>query len=60
MKIAGVSIVLVLGIINMVLIVFQMLTGYHKIKTPFRMHRKAGIALLCCALAHAVLAALSG
>ena len=36
MKIGGVSIILILGFINMILILFQLSTGLRWIKVPFR------------------------
>jgi hypothetical protein len=60
MKIAGVSIILILGIVNMLLVCFQLLTGLHTIRVPLGVHRKTGIALFICALLHAALALIAG
>lgn len=59
MKIGGVSIILLLGIINFVLILFQLSTGLRWIKVPFPFHRRTGITLLVSATLHAVLAFLA-
>jgi len=55
MKIGGVSIILILGLINMILILFQLSTGLRWIKVPFRMHRKTGVILLISAALHGIL-----
>ncbi len=59
MKIGGVSIILILGLINMILISFQLSTGLRWIKVPFRMHRKTGMILLINAALHGLLAYLA-
>ncbi len=59
MKIGGVSIILVLGIINMVLILFQISTGLRWIRIPSPVHKSTGIALFFCAALHAFLAILA-
>jgi len=59
MKIGGVSIILVLGVINMILILFQLGTGLRWIKVPFRMHRRTGIILFIGAALHGTLAFLA-
>jgi hypothetical protein len=59
MKIGGVSIILILGLINMILILFQLSTGLRWIKVPFRMHRKTGVILLISAALHAIFAYLA-
>lgn len=56
MKIGGVSIILILGICNFILLVFQLGTGLRLIKVPFGIHKKTGIILLVCAFLHAILA----
>ncbi len=56
MKIGGVSIILLLGILNMVLILFQLSSGFRWIKVSFSTHRKSGIVLFFSALIHAILA----
>ncbi len=52
-------IILVLGILNMLLILFQLSSGFHWIKVPFGTHRKVGITLLISAVIHATLAILA-
>ncbi len=59
MKIGGVSMILILGMINMVLILFQASTGLRWIKVPYGVHKRTGIALFFCALLHAILAYLA-
>lgn len=55
----GVSIILILGIINLCLLVFQLATGMRWIKVSFRTHRRTGITLFICAVIHAGLAFLA-
>jgi hypothetical protein len=59
MKIGGVSIILILGFLNMILILFQLATGLRWIKIPFRAHRRSGLVLLVSALLHGLLAYLA-
>jgi hypothetical protein len=59
MEIGGVSIILMLGILNFLLILFQMSTGLRWIKVPIGFHKKTGIALLISATLHAILAFLA-
>ena len=59
MKIGGVSIILILGFINMILILFQLSTGFRWIKVPFGIHRSTGIILFISAILHAILAYLA-
>ncbi len=56
MKIGGVSIILVLGLINMVLLSVQLASGLRWIKIPFGLHRKNGILLFVTAMVHGLLA----
>jgi hypothetical protein len=56
MQIAGFSIVAILGLINFLLVAFQLVTGLHLVKVGFGVHKKSGIALCCTALLHAVFA----
>jgi hypothetical protein len=53
--IGGTSIVLILGVINFLLILFQLSSGLRLIKVSFVTHRKTGIALLISASLHALL-----
>jgi hypothetical protein len=57
--IGGVSIVLILGVINFLLILFQLSSGLRLIKVSYLIHRKTGIALLISASLHALLAIVS-
>ena len=58
MKIGGVSIILLLGMLNMVLILFQMSTGLRWIRVPIGVHKRTGMLLFVSALVHALLASL--
>jgi hypothetical protein len=58
MTIGGVSIILMLGILNIVLVVFQISSGLRWIKVPFTVHRRSGILLFFSAVIHAFLAIL--
>jgi hypothetical protein len=53
--IGGISIVLILGAINFLLILFQLSSGFRLIKVSFVTHRKTGIALLISASLHPLL-----
>jgi hypothetical protein len=55
MKIGGVSIILILGLINLVLLSLQLSTGLRWIKVPYGMHKKIGITLFVTALVHGIL-----
>ncbi|OHD65917.1 MAG: hypothetical protein A2176_03695 [Spirochaetes bacterium RBG_13_51_14] len=59
MNIGGVSIILALGIANFLLLIFQLLSGFHKIKVPMGVHKKTGVALFIIVLIHGVLAILA-
>lgn len=59
MNIGGLSIILLLGILNFILIVFQLSTGMRIIKVPLRIHRQTGIILLISAAIHGFLAYLA-
>lgn len=59
MNIGSVSIILILGIINMVLVLFQMSTGLRWIKISYSVHKKTGVVLFFSAALHAFLAILS-
>ena len=56
MTIGGVSIILLLGILNMVLVIFQISTGLRWLKVPFGVHRRTGTVLFFSAAIHAILA----
>lgn len=55
MKIGGVSIILVLGLVNLLLLSLQLSSGLRWIKVPYGVHRKTGIALFVTALIHGIL-----
>lgn len=59
MKIGGVSIILILGFINMALILFQLSTGLRWIKVSFLVHRTTGMILFISAALHGLLAYLA-
>ncbi len=59
MTIGGISIILILGFINLGLLVFQLLTGLRYLKVPFGVHKRSGIALFVVALIHGTLGLLS-
>jgi len=56
MTLGGISIILILGILNFLLILFQLSSGRRWIKVPFGVHRKTGTILLISATLHGVLA----
>ncbi len=60
MNIGGVSIILILGLMNMSLLVFQLLSGLRLIRVPFVFHRRAGVVLVVVAVLHAALAFMAG
>lgn len=59
MTIGGLSIILLLGVFNFMLIIFQLSTGLRWYKVRFAIHRKAGIILLISATLHGFLAYLA-
>jgi len=58
MVIGGISIILILGIINFLLLLFQLFTGLHWIKVKFGVHRTTGIVLFTTSFVHGVLGTL--
>ena len=56
MELGDLSVILILGIINLVLLSFQITTGLHWIKVPFGIHRKTGVTLFVVASLHGLLA----
>ncbi len=60
MAIGGVSIILILGICNLALILFQLATGLRFIKVRLGVHKKTGMLLLVVALIHGGLAIFAG
>lgn len=59
MKIGGVSIILILGIANFILLLFQLSSGMRWIRVPTNLHRKTGISLFITAFIHGTLAILT-
>jgi hypothetical protein len=59
MTIGGVSIILLLGILNLLLILLQISTGRRWIKIPLAWHRRGAVLLLVSAVFHAILAFLA-
>jgi hypothetical protein len=60
MAIAGVSLILILGLVNLILVLFQAASGLRVIKPKIGVHKKMGLLLVVTAVAHAVLAYLAG
>ena len=56
MTIGGISVILILGIVNFLLILFQLASGFRFIKVKIGVHKKTGLALLFFAAAHGFLA----
>lgn len=48
-----------LGLVNLCLLFFQLLSGLKKIKVPVGIHRKSGIALFIFAVIHGIVAFLT-
>ncbi len=57
--VGDIPIILILGLFNFLLILFQLSTGMRWFKVSFRTHRKSGILLLISASIHALLGILS-
>ncbi len=60
MSVGGISVILILGICNLALILFQLTTGLRIIKVRLGVHKKTGITLLVVAAIHGLLAILAG
>jgi hypothetical protein len=54
----GIDIILILGIINLLLILFQLLTGLRVIKVKYKTHKLLGIILFFTASIHGIYALL--
>ena len=52
--------ILLLGILNLLLVVFQVSSGRRWIKVPLTWHRKGAVILLVSAVLHALLAIIAG
>jgi hypothetical protein len=59
MNIGGLSLILILGLLNLVLVLFQLSTGMRWVKVPFKVHKTSGIVLVVSAVVHGLLAALA-
>ena len=59
MTIGGVSIILILGLMNLGVLVFQLLTGLRVVKVRIGIHKKSGIFLFVLALIHGALGILA-
>lgn len=59
MTIGGVSLILILGIVNFLLLLFQLVTGQRWIRVKLGVHRKTGILLFVLATIHGLLALLA-
>ena len=59
MTIGGISIILILGLINFLLLLFQLATGLRWIKVRFGVHKKTGILLFVLATIHGLLGLLA-
>ncbi|MCJ7832987.1 MAG: hypothetical protein MUQ20_01200 [Deltaproteobacteria bacterium] len=55
MAIGGISIILILGIINFLLLLFQLATGLRWIKVRLGVHKKTGILLIVLSAIHGLL-----
>ena len=56
MRIGGMSLVQLLGVINFMLLMFQLFSGQHWIQVKIGIHRKVGMALIVTASLHGFLA----
>jgi len=59
MAIGGISIILILGIVNFILVLLQLGSGLHYIKLSFAFHKRSGIVLFVTASLHGLLALLA-
>jgi len=57
--VGGVPMILILGILNMLLILFQISSGLRWIKVPLGVHKRTGSVLFFSAALHALLAMLA-
>lgn len=56
METGGTSLVQILGLINFMLLMFQLASGQHWIQVKIGIHRKVGLALVATASLHGFLA----
>lgn len=59
MTIAGISIILILGLCNLALVLFQAASGLRLIKAKIGVHKMTGLTLVVFAVAHGLLAFLA-
>jgi hypothetical protein len=59
MVFGGISVILILGIINFLLLLFQLASGLRWIKVRFGVHRKTGMLLIIIAAIHGLLGILA-
>lgn len=55
MSVFGMSPILLLGIINFFLLLFQLLSGLHIIRVKIGVHKKTGITLFITGVLHGIL-----
>jgi hypothetical protein len=60
MAIGGISIILILGIINFLLVALQLAGGLRLVEVSFGTHKKTGILLAVTASLHGILAIAAG
>ena len=56
MRLGGMSLVQILGVINFILLMFQLFSGRHWLQVQIGLHRKVGLALVVTASLHGFLA----
>ena len=59
MMIGGISIITILGIVNLLLLLFQLLSGLRIVKVRMTLHKKAGLTLFVIGAVHGLLALLA-
>lgn len=59
MSIGGVSVILILGLVNLGLLGFQLASGMHWVRVPVRVHRTSGVCLVASGVLHGALALLA-
>ena len=59
MVIGGISIITILGIVNLLLLLFQLLTGTRVVKVRMTLHKKVGKTLFVVGAIHGLLALLA-
>lgn len=59
MTIGGLSLILILGIINFLFLLFQMASGLRWIKVRIGLHKKTGVVLFILATLHGLLGLLA-